>query len=138
MEKEKQQCQQSSLSKTRKKNHWKKYRISLETPIGAEKDSHLEDSIEDTEVVSPAEVVININLKAETAAVLHELTPQEEQVIRLRFGIGEDSEHTLEEVGRKLSVTRERIRQIQVQAIRKLQKPPCSRKLRAFFNSNGR
>lgn len=112
--------------------------MSLETPIGAGEDRQLGDSIEDPEVVSPAEVVINIHLKDETAAVLHELTPQEEQVIRMRFGIGENSEHTLEEVGRKLSVTRERIRQIQVQAIRKLQQPPCSRKLRAFFNSNGR
>jgi len=112
--------------------------ISLETPIGAEKDRHLGDSIEDQEVVSPAEVVININLKDETAAVLHELTPQEEQVIRMRFGIGEDSEHTLEEVGQKLSVTRERIRQIQVQAIHKLQQGRYSSKLRTFFNSNGR
>jgi len=112
--------------------------ISLETPIGAEQDSHLGDYIEDPEVVSPAEAVIHINLNDETAAVLHELTPQEEQVIRMRFGIGEDSEHTLEEVGQKLSVTRERIRQIQVQAIRKLQQPSCSGKLRAFLNSNGR
>ena len=112
--------------------------ISLETPMGEEEGSHLADFIEDRDVVSPAQAGINGNLKDQTAAVLETLTTQEEQIIRMRFGIGEDCEHTLEEVGQKLSVTRERIRQIQVQAIRKLQQSPCSGKLRALLNSNGR
>ena len=94
--------------------------ISLETPIGEEEDSHLGDFIEDQGVVSPAEAVININLKDQTAAVLQTLTPREEQVIRMRFGIGDGSEHTLEEVGQRFSVTRERIRQIEAKALRKL------------------
>ena len=87
--------------------------ISLETPIGEEEDSHLGDFIEDHGVLSPAEAVININLKDQTSAVLQTLTPREEQVIRMRFGIGDGSEHTLEEVGQRFSVTRERIRQIE-------------------------
>jgi RNA polymerase primary sigma factor len=94
--------------------------ISLETPIGEEEDSHLGDFIEDQGVVSPAEAVININLKDQTAAVLQTLTDREEQVIRMRFGIGDGSEHTLEEVGQRFSVTRERIRQIEAKALRKL------------------
>ena len=97
--------------------------ISLETPIGEEEDSHLGDFIEDQGVVSPAEAVININLKDQTAAVLQTLTPREEQVIRMRFGIGDGSEHTLEEVGQRFSVTRERIRQIEAKALRKLRHP---------------
>ncbi len=96
--------------------------ISLETPIGEEEDSHLGDFIEDQGVVSPAEAVININLKDQTATVLQTLTDREEQVIRMRFGIGDGSEHTLEEVGQRFSVTRERIRQIEVRAFEKLQK----------------
>ena len=101
--------------------------ISLETPIGEEEDSHLGDFIEDQGVVSPAEAVININLKDQTAAVLQTLTPREEQVIRMRFGIGDGSEHTLEEVGQRFSVTRERIRQIEAKALRKLRHPSRSR-----------
>jgi RNA polymerase primary sigma factor len=109
--------------------------ISLETPIGEEEDSHLGDFIEDQGVVSPAEAVININLKDQTAAVLQTLTPREEQVIRMRFGIGDGSEHTLEEVGQRFSVTRERIRQIEAKALRKLRHPSRTRKLKTFLEN---
>ena len=112
--------------------------ISLETPIGEEEDSHLGDFIEDQGVISPAEAVININLKEQTASVLQTLTPREEQVIRMRFGIGDGSEHTLEEVGQRFSVTRERIRQIEAKALRKLRHPSRSRKLKAFLENTGR
>lgn len=112
--------------------------ISLETPIGEEEDSHLGDFIEDRGVVSPAEAVVNLNLKEQTAAVLQSLTPREEQVIRLRFGIGDGNEHTLEEVGQRFSVTRERIRQIEAKALRKLRHPSRSRKLKAFLEANGK
>ena len=109
--------------------------ISLETPIGEEEDSHLGDFIEDQGVVSPAEAVININLKDQTAAVLQTLTPREEQVIRMRFGIGNGSEHTLEEVGQRFSVTRERIRQIEAKALRKLRHPSRTSKLKTFLEN---
>ena len=109
--------------------------ISLETPIGEEEDSHLGDFIEDRGVVSPSEAVINLNLKEQTASVLQTLTPREEQVIRLRFGIGDGSEHTLEEVGQRFSVTRERIRQIEAKALRKLRHPSRSRKLKTFLEN---
>ncbi len=112
--------------------------ISLETPIGEEEDSHLGDFIEDRGVISPAEAVININLKEQTASVLRTLTPREEQVIRMRFGIGDGSEHTLEEVGQRFSVTRERIRQIEAKALRKLRHPSRSRKLKAFLENSGK
>jgi RNA polymerase primary sigma factor len=112
--------------------------ISLETPIGEEEDSHLGDFIEDRGVVSPSESVINLNLKEQTASVLQSLTPREEQVIRMRFGIGDGSEHTLEEVGQRFSVTRERIRQIEAKALRKLRHPSRSRKLKAFLEANGK
>ncbi|GAB4229428.1 MAG: RNA polymerase sigma factor RpoD [Acidobacteriota bacterium] len=112
--------------------------ISLETPIGEEEDSHLGDFIEDRGVISPAEAVVNLNLKEQTAAVLQSLTPREEQVIRLRFGIGDGNEHTLEEVGQRFSVTRERIRQIEAKALRKLRHPSRSRKLKAFLEANGK
>ncbi len=111
--------------------------ISLETPIGEEEDSHLGDFIEDRGVVSPSDAVININLKEQTAAVLQTLTDREEQVIRMRFGIGDGSEHTLEEVGQRFSVTRERIRQIEAKALRKLRHPSRSRKLKAFLENTG-
>jgi RNA polymerase primary sigma factor len=107
--------------------------ISLETPIGEEEDSHLGDFIEDRGVTSPSESVINLNLREQTASVLHSLTPREEQVIRMRFGIGDGSEHTLEEVGQRFSVTRERIRQIEAKALRKLRHPSRSKKLKAFL-----
>jgi RNA polymerase primary sigma factor len=107
--------------------------ISLETPIGEEEDSHLGDFIEDRNIVSPAEAVINLNLKEQTDSVLKTLTPREERVIKMRFGVGEGSEHTLEEVGQNFAVTRERIRQIEAKALRKLRHPSRSRKLRAFL-----
>ena len=97
--------------------------ISLETPIGEEEDSHLGDFIEDKSVVSPAEAVINMNLAEQTRKVLKTLTPREEKVLRMRFGIGEKSDHTLEEVGQDFEVTRERIRQIEAKALRKLRHP---------------
>ena len=107
--------------------------ISLETPIGDEEDSHLGDFIEDKQIVSPAEAVISLNLKEQTDSVLKTLTPREEKVIKMRFGVGEGSEHTLEEVGKDFAVTRERIRQIEAKALRKLRHPSRSRKLRAFL-----
>jgi RNA polymerase primary sigma factor len=108
--------------------------ISLETPIGEEEDSHLGDFIEDRAVVSPAEAVINVNLKDQTSQVLRTLTPREEKVIKMRFGLEDGSEHTLEEVGQSFAVTRERIRQIEAKALRKLRHPSRSRKLRAFMD----
>ena len=110
--------------------------ISLETPIGEEEDSHLGDFIEDRGVISPAEAVININLKEQTESVLKTLTPREEQVIKMRFGLGDGSEHTLEEVGQRFSVTRERIRQIEAKALRKLRHPSRSRMLRTFLEGS--
>ncbi|MFB3068189.1 MAG: sigma factor-like helix-turn-helix DNA-binding protein, partial [Acidobacteriota bacterium] len=101
--------------------------ISLETPVGEEEDSHLGDFIEDQGAVSPAEAVINLNLKDQTAAVLQTLLPREEQIVRMRFGIGEGSESTLEQVGQRFSLTRERIRQIEAKALRKLRNPPSGR-----------
>jgi RNA polymerase primary sigma factor len=108
--------------------------ISLETPIGEEEDSHLGDFIEDHSMVSPAEAVINVNLKDQTAQVLRTLTPREEKVIKMRFGLEDGSEHTLEEVGQSFAVTRERIRQIEAKALRKLRHPSRSRKLKAFMD----
>ncbi|MGH9445992.1 MAG: RNA polymerase sigma factor RpoD, partial [Terriglobia bacterium] len=112
--------------------------ISLETPIGEEEDSHLGDFIEDRGVISPAEAVININLREQTEAVLKTLTPREEKVIKMRFGLDDGSEHTLEEVGQSFAVTRERIRQIEAKALRKLRHPSRSRKLRVFLDANER
>jgi RNA polymerase primary sigma factor len=108
--------------------------ISLETPIGEEEDSHLGDFIEDRAIVSPAEAVINVNLKEQTAHVLKTLTAREEKVIKMRFGLEDGSEHTLEEVGQSFTVTRERIRQIEAKALRKLRHPSRSRKLKAFLD----
>lgn len=108
--------------------------ISLETPIGEEEDSHLGDFIEDKSIVNPAEAVINTNLREITEEVLKTLTPREEKVIKMRFGLGPSgSEHTLEEVGQHFAVTRERIRQIEAKALRKLRHPSRSRKLKAFL-----
>ena len=112
--------------------------ISLETPIGEEEDSHLGDFIEDRGVISPAEAVININLKEQTESVLKTLTPREGKVIKMRFGLDDGSEHTLEEVGQSFAVTRERIRQIEAKALRKLRHPSRSRKLRAFLDATPR
>ena len=121
------------VSKVRKVLKIAQEPISLETPIGEEEDSHLGDFIEDRQVVSPADAVINLNLRDQTETVLKTLTPREEKVIKMRFGVGEGSEHTLEEVGQSFAVTRERIRQIEAKALRKLRHPSRSRKLRAFL-----
>ncbi len=121
------------VSKVRKVLKIAQEPISLETPIGEEEDSHLGDFIEDRQVVSPSEAVINLNLKEQTESVLKTLTPREEKVIKMRFGVGDGSEHTLEEVGQSFAVTRERIRQIEAKALRKLRHPSRSRKLRAFL-----
>jgi len=110
--------------------------ISLETPIGEEEDSHLGDFIEDKAVVSPSDAVINLSLKEQTSSVLKTLTPREEKVIKMRFGLDDGSEHTLEEVGQSFAVTRERIRQIEAKALRKLRHPSRSRKLRAFLEGS--
>jgi RNA polymerase primary sigma factor len=121
------------VSKVRKVLKIAQEPISLETPIGEEEDSHLGDFIPDTNVVSPSEAVINLNLKEQTDDVLKTLTPREERVIKMRFGVGEGSEHTLEEVGQSFAVTRERIRQIEAKALRKLRHPSRSRRLRPFL-----
>jgi RNA polymerase primary sigma factor len=123
------------LDKVRKVLKIAKEPISLETPIGEEEDSHLGDFIEDKNAVSPSELVININLADQTRRVLATLTPREEKVLRMRFGIGETSDHTLEEVGQDFSVTRERIRQIEAKALRKLRHPSRSKRLKAFVES---
>ncbi len=123
---------QLPLDKVRKVLKIAKEPISLETPIGEEEDSHLGDFIEDKGVVSPIEAVIKANLSEQTARVLSTLTPREEKVLRMRFGIGEKSDHTLEEVGQDFAVTRERIRQIEAKALRKLRHPSRSKKLKSF------
>src|SRR3981081_2875694 len=126
------------LDKVRKVLKIAKEPISLETPIGEEEDSHLGDFIEDRRVLSPAEAVINMNLAEQTRKVLKSLTPREEKVLRMRFGIGEKSDHTLEEVGQDFEVTRERIRQIEAKALRKLRHPSRSKQLKSFIESERR
>jgi len=121
------------LEKVRKVLKIAKEPISLETPIGEEEDSHLGDFIEDKKIVSPGEAVVNHSLGEQTRKVLTSLTPREEKVLRMRFGIGEKSDHTLEEVGQDFRVTRERIRQIEAKALRKLRHPSRSRKLKSFL-----
>ena len=120
------------LDKVRKVLKIAKEPISLETPIGEEEDSHLGDFIEDKSAVSPSEAVIGMNLAEQTRRVLATLTPREEKVLRMRFGIGEKSDHTLEEVGQDFEVTRERIRQIEAKALRKLRHPSRAKRLKAF------
>jgi len=110
--------------------------ISLETPVGEEDESHLGDFIIDKRVASPSEAVINLNLREQTAEVLKSLTPREEKIIKMRFGLQDGSEHTLEEVGQHFAVTRERIRQIEAKALRKLRHPSRSHRLRTFLESN--
>ena len=110
--------------------------ISLETPVGEEDESHLGDFIIDRRVASPSEAVINLNLREQTAEVLKSLTPREEKIIKMRFGLQDGSEHTLEEVGQHFAVTRERIRQIEAKALRKLRHPSRSHRLRTFLESN--
>src|SRR2546425_4312794 len=107
--------------------------ISLETPIRGESDSHVGDFIEDRQVMSPAEAVTNVDLQEQTESVLKTLTPREEKVIKMRFGVGDGSERTLEEVGQSFGVTSERIRQIEAKALHKLRHPSRSRKLRVFL-----
>jgi len=123
------------LDKVRKVLKIAKEPISLETPIGEEEDSHLGDFIEDKSIVSPADAVISMNLAEQTRKVLATLTPREEKVLRMRFGIGEKSDHTLEEVGQDFEVTRERIRQIEAKALRKLRHPSRSKRLKSFMES---
>jgi RNA polymerase primary sigma factor len=122
-----------SVEKVRKVLKIAKEPISLETPIGDDADSHLGDFIEDKRVVSPADAVENLNLQEQTRRVLSTLTPREEKVLRMRFGIGEKSDHTLEEVGKSFDVTRERIRQIEAKALRKLRHPSRLKKLKTFL-----
>ncbi len=123
------------LDKVRKVLKIAKEPISLETPIGEEEDSHLGDFIEDKNVLSPGDAVVDFGLAEQTRRVLTTLTPREEKVLRMRFGIGEKSDHTLEEVGRDFSVTRERIRQIEAKALRKLRHPSRSKKLKSFMDN---
>ncbi len=122
------------LDKVRKVLKIAKEPISLETPIGEEEDSHLGDFIEDKRIISPANQVVNMDLQEQTRRVLATLTPREEKVLRMRFGIGEKSDHTLEEVGQNFDVTRERIRQIEAKALRKLRHPSRSKRLRGFVS----
>jgi len=123
------------LEKVRKVLKIAKEPISLETPIGDEEDSHLGDFIEDRNAVLPIDAAIQSNLRETTTRVLASLTPREERVLRMRFGIGMNTDHTLEEVGQQFSVTRERIRQIEAKALRKLKHPSRSRKLRSFLDN---
>jgi RNA polymerase primary sigma factor len=122
------------LEKVRKVMKIAKEPISLETPIGDEEDSHLGDFIEDKNAIIPVDAAIQANLKETTTRVLASLTPREERVLRMRFGIGMNTDHTLEEVGQQFSVTRERIRQIEAKALRKLKHPSRSRKMRSFLD----
>jgi RNA polymerase primary sigma factor len=123
------------LEKVRKVLKIAKEPISLETPVGDEEDSHLGDFIEDKNALLPIDAAIQANLRETTTRVLASLTPREERVLRMRFGIGMNTDHTLEEVGQQFSVTRERIRQIEAKALRKLKHPSRSRKLRSFLDS---
>ena len=122
------------LEKVRKVLKIAKEPISLETPIGDEEDSHLGDFIEDKAAIIPLDAAIQANLREATTRVLSSLTPREERVLRMRFGIGMNTDHTLEEVGQQFNVTRERIRQIEAKALRKLKHPSRSRKLRSFLD----
>jgi RNA polymerase primary sigma factor len=121
------------VDKVRKTRKIAQLPLSLETPIGEEEDSHLGDFIEDKAAVSPSDAAIGLNLKEQTASMLKTLTPREEKIIRMRFGLEDGSQHTLEEVGQTFEVTRERIRQIEAKALRKLRHPSRSGKLRVFL-----
>jgi RNA polymerase primary sigma factor len=122
-----------SLEKVRKVLKIAKEPISLETPIGEEEDSHLGDFIEDKKVISPGDAVVHGNLREQVRGILKTLTPREEKVLKMRFGIDERTDHTLEEVGQNFSVTRERIRQIEAKALRKLRHPSRCKRLKPFY-----
>ena len=124
------------VDKVRKVLRIAKEPISLDTPLGEEEDSHLGDFIEDKNVINPSSAIVNLNLIEQTRRVLSTLTPREERVLRMRFGIGEESDHTLEEVGQDFNVTRERIRQIEAKALRKLRHPSRSDKLKTFVDTD--
>jgi RNA polymerase primary sigma factor len=124
------------LEKVRKALKIAKEPLSLETPIGEEDDTHLGDLIEDKNAIQPIDAMIQSNLRETTTRVLASLTPREERIVRMRFGLGMNSDHTLEEVGQQFSVTRERIRQIEAKAIRKLKHPSRSRVLRSFLDND--
>jgi RNA polymerase primary sigma factor len=126
------------VSKVRKVLRIAQEPISLETPTGQEDESHLGDFIVDRSGISPSEAVINLNLREQTAQVLKTLTPREEKIIKMRFGLEDGSEHTLEEVGQNFAITRERIRQIEVKALRKLRHPSRSHHLRTFLQDGAR
>ena len=124
------------LEKVRKVLKIAKEPVSLETPVGDEEDSHLGDFIQDENAVIPIDAAINSNLRQTTTKILSSLTPREERVLRMRFGIGMNSDHTLEEVGQQFSVTRERIRQIEAKALRKLKHPTRAKHLKSFLDKN--
>jgi RNA polymerase primary sigma factor len=123
------------LDKVRKVLKIAKEPVSLETPVGDEEDSNLGDFIEDKNALIPVDAAIQSGLRNTTTKILATLTPREERVLRMRFGIGMNTDHTLEEVGQQFSVTRERIRQIEAKALRKLKHPSRSRQLKSFFDS---
>jgi len=123
------------LEKVRKTLKIAKEPLSLETPIGDEGDSHLGDLIGDKNAILPIDAAIHSNLRETTTRILASLTPREERIVRMRFGLGMNSDHTLEEVGQQFSVTRERIRQIEAKALRKLKHPSRARELRSFLDS---
>ncbi|MDA9137465.1 sigma-70 family RNA polymerase sigma factor, partial [Pelagibacterales bacterium] len=124
------------LEKVRKVLKIAKEPVSLETPVGDEEDSHLGDFIKDENAVIPIDAAIQSNLRQTTTKILSSLTPREERVLRMRFGIGMNSDHTLEEVGQQFSVTRERIRQIEAKALRKLKHPTRAKQLKSFLDKN--
>jgi RNA polymerase primary sigma factor len=123
------------LEKVRKTLKIAREPLSLETPIGEEGDSHLGDLIGDKNAILPIDAMIQSNLRETTTRLLASLTPREERIVRMRFGLGMNSDHTLEQVGQQFSVTRERIRQIEAKAIRKLKHPSRSRELRSFLDN---
>jgi RNA polymerase primary sigma factor len=122
-----------SVEQVRKAKKIAQVPISFETPVGEDEDAHLSDFVEDKGVVSPSDAAINLNMKEQMATMLKTLTPREERIIKMRFGMEDGNEHTLEEVGRTFAVTRERIRQIEAKALRKLRQPSRSRKFRVFL-----
>jgi RNA polymerase primary sigma factor len=124
------------VDKVRKTKKIAQQPISLETPIGEEEDSHLGDFLEDKGAVSPSDAVLNLSLIEQTSSILKTLTPREEKILKMRYGLEDGSEHTLEQVGQTFAVTRERIRQIEAKALRKLRHPGRSNRLRAFLTTS--